>query len=65
MTKPLTIEQIEAAFGIVADRVQQPRQVRKIERLIDNAFLLTFTNDHCLCIKDADLDALVRKMKER
>lgn len=57
MTKPLTIEQIKAAFDIVAERVQQPRQVRKIERLMDNAILLTFTNDHCLCIDDADIEA--------
>ena len=65
MTKPLTIERIEAAFVIVAERVQQPRQVHKIERLMGDDVLMTFADRHCLCIKDADLDAQVRKMKER
>ena len=65
MTKPLTIDQINAAFGIAAERVKQPRQVRKIERMMNNAILLTFTNDHCLYIDDADIDAQEAKMKER
>lgn len=64
MTKPLTIEQIEAAFDIAAERVQQPRQVYRIERMMGDDVLMTFANT-CLCIKDADLDARVAKMKER
>lgn len=65
MTKPLTIEQIEAAFVIVAERVRQPRQVYRIERMMGDDVLMTFADRHCLCISDKDLDARVTKMKER
>lgn len=64
MTKSLTIEQIKAAFDIVAERVQQPRQVRKIERMMGDDVLMTFA-DTCLCIKDADIEARVARMKEK
>lgn len=57
MTKPLTIEQIKAAFAIVAERVRKPKHVRTIERLMNNEILLTFTDGHCLCIDDADIEA--------
>ena len=60
MTKPLTIEQIAAAFDIVAERVKPPRQVCKIERLMTNEILLTFTNGHCLCIDDSDVKEYLR-----
>ena len=63
MTKPLTIEQIEAAFVIAAERVRQPRQVYKIERMMGNDVLLTFENRYCLCIKDADIDARVAEIE--
>lgn len=55
MTKPLTIEQIKAAFDIVSERVQRPKQVRKIERLMNNEILLTFTDEHCMCIDEASM----------
>lgn len=61
MTKPLTIEQIEAAFAIAAERV--PKAVYKIERMMGDDVLMTFTGAHCLCIKDADLDARVKRRK--
>lgn len=63
MTKPLTIEQIEAAFAIAAERLRRPKQVHSIERLMFDEILLTFTDDHCLCIKDADIEARVKEMK--
>lgn len=65
MTKPLTIEQIEAAFVIVAERVRQPRQIYRIERMMGDDVLMTFADRHCLCIKDADIDAQIKKMKGR
>lgn len=64
MTKPLTIEQIEAAFAIAAERLLRPKQVHSIERLMFGEILLTFTDDHCLCIKDADIEAQVKEMKD-
>ena len=64
MTKPLTIEQIEAAFAIAAERVRQPRQVHKIERMMGDDVLMTFADWHCLCIKDEDIDARVKEMKD-
>ena len=65
MTKPLTIEQIEAAFANVAERVKQPRQVYRIERMMGDDVLMTFADRHCLCISDKDIDARVKEMKER
>lgn len=63
MTKPLTIEHIEAAFAIAAERLRRPKLIYKIERLMGDDVLLAFTDGNYLCIDDDILDERVKEMK--